>query len=358
MSKGLSYKLAIWGNFILVSLLIPLLINSNAWAQKSCRRADVNGKIEQLKDDKKRKTASDELVNCGESAIAPLTKALSNHNELIRINAALIMGKMNEDAEDGVSGLVEALGDSNERVRSNAASALYQIARAVEKEADNSNGWDLEAVESLEELKQSLDKGITALKKDKREWKSKKEDIDKLDLVGDGIGTSLKQLKQERAYQVIKWIVDNPWAWVAAGGVAGSNAILLGIFIFDPIFLLKLDKWVKPASLKISKINLEVSLSDLLLFLKYHPRVLDCWVVEHLDQVKSDFLQQPTVSDRAIHIPIQIKLGKKLLDYLAPQKFASCLQPVASLSANCGGRGCGEDQFGISDCSLGTGTGR
>ncbi len=66
-------------------------------------------------------------------------------------------------------------------------------------------------------------------------------------------------------------------------------------------------------------------------FFNYHPWVLDTWVAEHLDRVQSHFLAQPTVIDRAIHIPIQIKLGKKLYDPLTPQY----LRPAFSDSPTC-----------------------
>lgn len=176
MSKVFSYKIIPWFSAACLSLLLPFVVGGNAWAQ-NCAEKYVKAQIQQLKDNKGRKAASDVLVNCGESAIAFLTQALSDNNPVIRAYAASTMGKIGANAQDGVSGLVEALGDSDERVRSNAASALVQIARGVQKEADKFTEWDLRAIQRLEGLKQSLQKAITALEKDKRDWKSKKKTL-------------------------------------------------------------------------------------------------------------------------------------------------------------------------------------
>ena len=68
-----------------------------------------------------------------------------------------------------------------------------------------------------------------------------------------------------------------------------------------------------PSKLTIPGSKIELP-NGALLWLKYRPRVLDVWVADHLPKVRSQFSQQPTVSDRALHIPIQIKLGDQLKD--------------------------------------------
>ena len=317
MSRPFSYKIIPWFSAACLSLLLPFVVNGNAWAQ-NCTPADVKAQIKKLQDDKGRKVASDLLVKCGDSAmfrrnryaIATLTQALSDHNPVIRAYAASIMGKIGADAQDGVFGLVEALGDSDQRVRSNAASALVQIARGVEGEADEFTQLDLEAVQKLEGLKQSLQKAITVLEKDKREWKSKKKDIDNLQLAYRGLQTKLNQLTEQNLYQVVKWVHDNPWVWLAVGYLVGY----LGIFIVRPIWLLKLDEWVKPATFKfqISQKDLNVSLRYLL-FLKYHPRVLDAWVQERIDKAEGQFKGRRTVDKHKDYVAQPILLdGEKV----------------------------------------------
>ncbi len=308
MSKAFSYKIIPWFSAACLSLLLPFVVGGNAWAQ-NCSEKDVKAQIQQLKDDKGHEVASDVLVNCGESAIAPLTQALSDNNPAIRAYAASIMGKMGADAQDGVSGLVEALGDSDERVRSNAASALVQIARGVEGEADKFTEWDLGAIQRLEGLKQSLQKAINALEKDKREWKSKKKDIENLQLARRGLQTKLNQLTEQNLYQVVKWVENNPWVWLAVGYLVGY----LGIFIVRPIWLLKLDEWVKPATFTIPVVKLPVSLRYLL-FLKYHPRVLDAWVQERIHKAKEQFEGRDTVKKHEIYVAEPILLNEQKVE--------------------------------------------
>ncbi len=66
--------------------------------------------------------------------------------------------------------------------------------------------------------------------------------------------------------------------------------------------------------------------NGVLLWLKYQPKVLDDWVAEHLPQVQEQFLQQVTVEQRAIHIPIQIKLRGKPIDDFSAHHLRSIFQ--------------------------------
>ncbi len=316
MSKVFSYKIIPWFSAACLSLLLPFVVGGNAWAQ-NCTEKDVKAQIQQLKDDKGRKVAIDVLVNCGESAmfrrnryaIALLTQALSNNNPVIRAYVASTMGKIGANAQDGVSGLMSALGDSDERVRSNAAFALVQIARGVEGEADKFTEWNLGAIQRLEGLKQSLEKAITALEKDKRDWKSKKKDIENLRLARNALQTKLNQLTEQNLYQVVKWVQNNPWVWLAVAYLVGY----LGIFIVRPIWLLKLDEVVKPATFTIPVVKLPVSLRYLL-FLKYHPRVLDAWVRERIHTAKEQFEGRDTVKKHEIYVAEPILLNEQKID--------------------------------------------
>ena len=85
-----------------------------------------------------------------------------------------------------------------------------------------------------------------------------------------------------------------------------------GVLLVKPRLLL----WL-PGKLKIPNTPIDLPLG-FLLWLKYHPRVLDAWVADHLPEVRADFSKKLTVADRAIHIPIQIQLDGKLVDQLTP----------------------------------------
>ena len=327
MAKKGQKQLLFWIKAAFIAASLPLLLSHQSWP-KNCSKTEINSKIEEFQDDKKVKAARQAVVECGANAIASLELALSDSEAAIRTNAASALGKIGATAQDAAPALVDALADSQETVRTSAASALIQIGEAVRKQEIVSG--DVKAVQKLKTLQQKLADAQKRLKADQRDWASKKKDIGELERVSNGLQNKLRRWEEELPYRIIQWLKENSWAWTATGAIAGYLGILLGIFIFHPRFLLKLDKWVKPASFKIPWINLDVSLSNLL-FLKYHPRVLDDWVKKHLDEVKSRFLEQPTVSDRAIHIPIQIQLGRKLLDQLAPQD----LRPAFSQSPTC-----------------------
>jgi formylglycine-generating enzyme required for sulfatase activity/cation transport regulator ChaB len=72
-----------------------------------------------------------------------------------------------------------------------------------------------------------------------------------------------------------------------------------------------------PGKLKIPNTPIDMPLG-VLLWLKYHPRVLDAWVADHLSAAQDSFLKKDTVKDRAIHIPLQIQLDGELVEHLTP----------------------------------------
>ena len=231
-----------------IATSMTLLFSPQSWGQ-NCAETEISSKIEQFKNDLKVKAALDAVVKCEQEAIAPLELALSESEAAIRASAASALGKIGIPAQDTAPALVAALADSEEVVRISAATALIQIGEAVRKQ--EIDYWDLEALPKLESLQQKLVDAQTKLKADKRDWASKKKDIDELLRVSNGLQTKVNKLKNAQPYQISQWLKGNPWAWVAAGGIV----VYLGLFIFDPIFLLKLDKWFKPASFKIPWLN-------------------------------------------------------------------------------------------------------
>ncbi|WP_206668218.1 hypothetical protein, partial [Staphylococcus aureus] len=51
-------------------------------------------------------------------------------------------------------------------------------------------------------------------------------------------------------------------------------------------------------------------------FFNYRPRVLDAWVVAHIDSAKEGFGKKKTVSDRFVHVPIPVILDNNNLAHL------------------------------------------
>ncbi len=109
--------------------------------------------------------------------------------------------------------------------------------------------------------------------------------------------------------QFIQWAIKHPA--IALPLISSASLALLYLIILwrTPLSLLH----IIPGKLTIPGSKIELP-NGALLWLKYRPRVLDTWVADHLPEVRQKFSQQPTVSDRALHIPIQIKLDSKLKD--------------------------------------------
>ncbi|HAA27641.1 MAG TPA: hypothetical protein DCE56_08175, partial [Cyanobacteria bacterium UBA8553] len=62
-------------------------------------------------------------------------------------------------------------------------------------------------------------------------------------------------MKDQPLYQVIQWVLKNPWIWlvVAAGGY-------LSIFILRPLWLLQMDKVLQSQTVKIPVVDYQLPL--------------------------------------------------------------------------------------------------
>ncbi|NET36213.1 MAG: SUMF1/EgtB/PvdO family nonheme iron enzyme [Cyanothece sp. SIO1E1] len=131
---------------------------------------------------------------------------------------------------------------------------------------------------------------------------------------------ALRQLEQPSTVSwpevLATWLQKNPKSTLVLGTIVALALIYLGVLWLKPCWLLKL-----PNKLTIPTTKIELP-SGWLRWLKYQPRVLDRWVADHQAQMQQRFLQSPTVADRAIHIPIQLKLASKFVDQLTPNQLA------------------------------------
>ncbi len=340
MAKREQNQLLFWIKVTFIGASLPLLLSHQSWAIDCTKTNDINLKIEEFKDKdtKKVDAAIDDVVNCGENAIAPLRLALSEDEAAIRAKAALALGEMGAIAQDVAPVLVDTLEDREATVRTEALSALIQIGQAVKNQPESEfNWWNLSAIEDIEALKQSLETALTKIEKEKEEKKWTSKEIEELRrLTKIGLSTKLETLTDRRLYQVRLWVQHNPWV----GLPAGYLILYLGIFIIHPIWLLKLDEWVKPATFKIPIINLPVSLRYLV-WLKYNPRVLNAWVKENLDQAVANFQDKDTVIERKIYIPVPVTLDGKTIPELSGKDLHSIFQKkrVCLLISGEGGAG-------------------
>ncbi|MDJ0702662.1 MAG: SUMF1/EgtB/PvdO family nonheme iron enzyme [Leptolyngbyaceae cyanobacterium MO_188.B28] len=128
---------------------------------------------------------------------------------------------------------------------------------------------------------------------------------------------------QEQLYAVLQ---GNPEWVVALGTSLALGLVYLAVLWLTPRWLLKL-----PGKFTVPNTQVELPLG-VLLWLKYRPRVLDRWVADHQAHAQQRFLQRPTVADRKIHIPIQLKLASQLIDQLTPDQLTPIFnQPPACL---------------------------
>ena len=108
------------------------------------------------------------------------------------------------------------------------------------------------------------------------------------------------------------WFQQYPNLTRALASILGVSAVYGLVLVVTPRWLLGL-----PGQLKIPNTEIELPLG-FVLWLKYRPRVLDCWVKDHLEEAQERFARLDTVRDRAIHISIQVWLDGKPIDTLTP----------------------------------------
>ncbi len=249
-----------------------------------------------------RRFAADALGNTGvhaKSAIREIIEAYGKEkNYTMRQRAIIALGNIGEvSVPEGAFEVLPTLNDAllqeqetSSIVRKYAAEAIGKITAQFKKKA-NSNKL------RTKELKEAIPYFETALENIE---KLQKEEKDDLNSAIQNIKSSLEELQRR---QVINQIIKNPSVW----GIGIYLASLFGIFWLHPLWLLKIDKALKSVgSFKLPVIDKEISLSWLLLMLKYHPRVLDAWVEAHIKSAYDAFQQKDTVSNRSVYIPTPV----------------------------------------------------
>ena len=249
-----------------------------------------------------RKYAADTLGNIAfyaKSSVPELIKAYEkDRNYTMRKSAITALGNIgniskvnNQDTLMILKVLRKALEENNDIVREGAADAVRKVAAKFEKVATTNRMKTKELNDAISELEEAL-KILEKLKPEKKSI-SLKTNIQ-------NIQSSLEELQRR---QVINEIIKNPSLW----GIGTYLISLFGIFWLRPLWLLKIDKALKSVgTFKLPLIDKEISLSWLLLMLKYRPRVLDAWVQAHLKSAQDEFGQKNTVSDRNVYIPIPV----------------------------------------------------
>ncbi|NEU72665.1 PBS lyase [Hassallia byssoidea VB512170] len=289
--------------------------------------------IEALKKDrntKVRSNAADALSSIGKeaaSAVPALIEALQKDKEwLVHSSAAGALGSIGKEAASGVPALIQALNENeyscyedsedNSRecgsglVSHNAIYALKNIAESYQDNASKLSSTD-------------LDKGISNLEKALKAADDLKDNF--RDEQKRPLHRSLYLLKKEKDSRffdrTLKWMVKHPWVTGALIYIIFVPSLWFALLRLRPLWLLHIDNALKPfSSFKLPDIlgggTLPIRTLLFIEFFNYRPRVLDAWVVAHIDSAKEGFGKKKTVSDRFVHVPIPIILDNNNLAHL------------------------------------------
>jgi hypothetical protein len=296
----------------------------------SCDPTALVRVIEKLPDQRQRASAQQELEDCEAAAVDPLKDALTSSNKTIRLYAAESLGKIGWEAKLAVSNLVlVSQEDTDLQVRSKAILSLSAIAKDSKAQSDQFLGWQIVEIQTLQDLGQNLDRLSEALKKDKTDWKTKKDDLETLRLARNDLNNRLQKLTDQPAYRFLSLVQSHPWVLGTGLVLIVVGSIYGGIFFVRPLWLLKFGiKDEKIAALeKIPYVGTGLAgLLKLLSPLKYHPYVLDAWVEQHWLTAKEQFLRSETVKERLIHIALPVALDGKPLKELNGNDLSSTFQ--------------------------------
>ncbi|MGI2904333.1 HEAT repeat domain-containing protein [Tolypothrix sp. VBCCA 56010] len=283
----------------------------NIGAEASSAVPDLISALKKDRNYTMRRSAAEALGNIGmkaSSAVPQLIAALKDQNFKVRGDAAEALGKMGIEASSAMPNLIINLKDENKDVRRKTVTALSQIGLSLKTKASDNQL-------SISELNRGISPLETALKiVEEPKNKFSTEDMEKIKQVL----YLLNSKKTEHLF--INQILKNPLVW----GVGIYFILLFGIFWLRPLWLLKIDKFLKPIGFKVPVVGTEISLNFLLLLLKDHPRVLDAWVAAHLKSVREEFQEKDTISNRNVYISIPvIQNGKTVAQINGKDLYAS-----------------------------------
>jgi HEAT repeat protein len=309
-----------------------------------------------------RAAAADSLVRLGPASVTPLTTVLKEPDPRFRQAAASVLGRLGPDAAPAVPGLAELLADEREPMRLEAASALAAIGPAAAPAAprlvaalnDTSESVRFAALTALRRAKAGQVQDLPALRKalvahselvssaaaqaiaglltrlqpdlkslpadQAKQLSTELTELSKdLSRVG---GNDVLQLQATQMQKTLGVgpsaageakspgeLAANPgetpaaptwvkWLAIAAAYVAVMVGLWVLLLIVAPISLLMIDRFA-------SVLRWPLLLGSF----RYHGRVLDAWVARHSLAAADNFQKQPTVSDRARHVAVPLKIN-------------------------------------------------
>ena len=229
-------------------------------------------------------------------AISDLRRALKNNNNpFAQGQAAKALGNIGADDTDSIEALINALNNRDPYVRNQAYHSFHKIIYSMENTLLEKNEISTDSIQQIIEF---LREAIAQIQLPNTGFSE--EQINDLHF----ILNRLKAKQAEKAF--VNIIIKNYWFW---GGVI-YFVFHLGLFWLRPLWLLKLDEVLKPLTLKISILGLEIS-PRMLLFLKFRSRVLDAWVDAQIESVQEEFQKIENVAARKVYIPCPATLDNR-----------------------------------------------
>ena len=266
--------------------------------------------------------------------VPQLVRLLKDSDANVRTNAAYALASIGAEAKTGVPQLVRLLKDSDANVRSNAAFALVSIALSLQEKAKTLTSPELDrAVSNLESALKIL--------------AEPKADFSQPTIANLRVYINvLKAEQRERLF--VKSIIQNPYIW----GTGIYLFLLFGTFAIRPLWLLKIYEILKPIGFKIPVLGTDVSLG-FLIFLKYHPRVLDAWVAAQIEATRDQFQKRETSARSQNYRPHPRHPRQQHNCHPQRQRFAAHICSKARLFVDLGRRGSRKNQFSLSDWQMG-----
>jgi HEAT repeat protein len=264
--------------------------------------------------DQDRLEAADALGQIGRDqpeAVAVTTRILEAEDYRDRARAAGVLGNFGRLAEPSIPALTRALDDEDGIVRRIAAASLSKIATALRDDHRT------EAIEPLQKavaaMEQSPDRRVKAKATAPDETITALEDIRRHDV----------------KWQLLRFVRQRPRTTFAVGGYIALALLWTCLLWFWPVSLLSISGALGP----VPKVRLpawlggmEISVSHLLLvgFFCHSDRVLDGWVIKHLEKARASF--EPNEAITKIADPLA---GPMLLDgEMLPALSVNAVRPA------------------------------
>jgi len=268
-----------------------------------------------------RRDAADVLGRIGaeaKTAVPQLIILLKDSDAGVRSSAAYALENIGAEAKTAVPQLISLLKDSDAGVRSNATDALENIALSLQEKAKTLTPSELnQAVFNLESALKILEESTPERDKSSSYYDSQsKKKIPNL-------RAYINVLKAEQNANLFNLISQNQWVVVTIIYLIFFPSLWFAILRLRPLWLLRINDALKPYEFKLPETwgGAPVRIRDLtfISIFIYRPRVLDSWVLAHIETVREQFSQRNTVKSRATYIPVSFELDDKKLPQLRGQ---------------------------------------